>query len=182
VTADNFHNPYSREFVVSFFGNKMSSDDANFWYDLIDNHIKCHAPCEVKTNFHFFWWYNFCFKWQNVYFRMLNVIPENQHSIINENFLRNNYHHFFNSASFQKWSMLNHHLKIGDSWNDYKLEAKNVIYDYTKNIEYKKHKIKMNSLYRLWSQRRLVLGITDDYKMLYDVNPADFYQRDNDFV
>lgn len=180
--AEGFHNKYDKNFILPWFQRSLNDKDANFWYDLLDQHIRNHAPCEVTTNFHFFWWYNFCFKWQNVYFRMLNSIPKNKQYLITDDFLKINYHHFFNSISFQKWSMLNHHLKIGDTWTDYKLEAKTVIHQYTKDDLYRYEKIKMNSLVRLWHQRKMVTAIDSQFNFLDTIQPLDYYNPDNSFV
>lgn len=51
---DNIHKPYSRKFITTWFQKTLTYSESNYWYDLIDNHIKTQAPCEVTTNFHFF--------------------------------------------------------------------------------------------------------------------------------
>lgn len=179
--SDGFHSKYNRDFILPWFKRSLNDTEANFWYDLLDHHIKSYAPCEVTTNFHFFWWYNFCFKWQNVYFRMLNSMPENRRNVVTEDFLKNNYHHFFNSESFQKWSMLNHHLKIGNTWTEYKLEAKNLIYEYTKDDTYRFQKIKMNSLVRLWHQRKMITAIDSNCRIYDKIDAMEFYDPNNSF-
>ena len=179
---DNIHKPYSRQFITSWFQRSLTVSESNFWYDLLDNHIKTQAPCEVTTNFHFFWWYNFCFKWQNVYFRILTRVDKDMRYLINDRFLKNNYHHFFSSQNFQKWSMLNHDLKIQGDWTGYKAEAKKFIFEYNKDKEYRDYKIKAGSLYRLFLQKKFAVAITDNFQILDTVNADDFYEPNNSFT
>lgn len=178
---ENLHRPYSRNFIAGWMRNFMQESDSNKWYDLLDDHIRTQAPCEVTTNFHFLWWYNFCFKWQFVYFRMLARIDFNNRILLNNEFLKNYYHHFFSSENFQKWSMLNHDLKIGKDWSNYKMESKKFIYEYNKDKLYKDAKIKSGSLYTLFLQKRTAIGITDDFRFVEEFNADEFYQPDNSF-
>lgn len=181
MTSDKLHQPYSRDFVVGWMARHMDIANANFWYDLLDDHIKKVAPCEVTTNYHFFWWYNFCFKWQNVYFRMLTILGPEQQKLIDHEFLKTNYYHFFNSTSFQKWSMLNHDKKIGNSWRDYKLESKKFIYDYNKDKNYLDNKIKIGSLMNLFIQKKPYSAITSDLKFIGKEDLELYYDNNNSF-
>jgi hypothetical protein len=182
MPEDQFHQPYSREIVVGWMSKNMDIDHANFWYDLLDHHIKTVAPCEVTTNYHFFWWYNFCFKWQNVYFRMLKLLSQDEQQLITNEFLKVNYNQFFNSISFQKWSMLNHDKKIGNSWRSYKLEAKKFILDYNKDQDFFDKKIKIGSLVNLFALRKIssAAAITSDLKFVSrDELDLDLYYDEN---
>ena len=102
-------------------------------------------------------------------------------ALLNDNFLKNYYHHFFSSEEFQKWSMLNHHLKIGKDWTSYKQESKNFIYEFNKDENYRDYKIKSGSLYTLFLQKRTALGITDNFEFIEEFNIDEFYQPDNSF-
>lgn len=177
----NLHQPYSRDFIVGWMRKFMQQSEPNKWYDLLDEHIRTQAPCEISTNFHFLWWYNFCFKWQCVYFRMLTRIDLSNRALLNDEFLKNYYHHFFSSENFQKWSMLNHDLKIGKDWTDYKMESKKFIYEYNKDEIYKDTKIKSGSLYTLFLQKRTALGLTDNFRFIEEFDHNEFYQPDNSF-
>lgn len=181
MTSDNFHQSYNRDFIVGWMSRHMDAGHANFWYDLLDDHIKKAAPCEVTTNYHFFWWYNFCFKWQNVYFRMLTMLDGERQQVIDHGYLKTNYQQFFNSTSFQKWSMLNHDKKIGNSWRDYKLEAKKFIYDYNKDKNYLDYKIKIGSLVNLFIQKKTTSAITSDLKFITAKEIESYYDPDNSF-
>jgi len=178
------HKPYSRKHFVGFLTQykrqEMTEKTANFFFDLIDNHIKTQAPCEVTTNYHLWWWLNFSFKWQNVFFRMLLRANKLNFADINQSFVDNYYHCFFSGTNFQKWSMLNHNLKVVNSWDTYKWEAKRLIYDFTKDKDYL-NKIKIGSLVEIFRQRDAPAGITSNYEFLENLNLDEFYVPDNSF-
>lgn len=175
--------PYNRDIIVNFLINKkMSPAAANVWFDLVDDHIKTVAPCEVKTHFDFFWWLNFCFKWQSVYFRILaRISPVHQH-LVNQEFVDNYFFHFFTTDYFQKWSMTTDPSnKINHEWKTYKQEAKRVIYNFDGNESYFKHKTKKGSLSYLFRQIDVPDALTSDYEYIQKINPEEFYNPDNSF-
>lgn len=173
--------PYTPKFITDFFISRgMDAETANVWFDHISAHAKG-APCAIETVFDFFWWFNFVFKWQAVYFRMLLRINKEQHHFINQQFIDTYYHHFFSTSDFQKWSMLNQSLKIGDSWRSYKQHAKELIFEFNHDQDYLENKAKAGSLSRLFLQKNTAIAMTSDYEFLYDLDPEDFYNPDNSF-
>lgn len=176
------HEPYDRKLVTEFFMKVgMSENGANIWFDILDNHAK-NAPCEIKTIFHFFWWLNFNFKWQSVFFRMLLRVEYDAREYVDQEFVETYFHHFYSEHYFQKWSMLNMHLKIKDNWATYKWLAKDYIYDYTKDEIYRDHKEKAPSLFKLFLQKDTPVALTSEYKYLYEVDPTEIYVPNNSFV
>lgn len=180
---EDIHKPYSREFIVNWLNRSMDLQYSNIWFDIMDEQIKHAAPCEVSTNFHFFWWYNFCYKWQNVHFRTLMISDPSLRHMYTDDFLAKHYHHFFSSSDFQKWSMLNHHLKVESRWQSYKTETKRLIYDFNGDQEYRDSKVKSGSLWRLFLQRRIPIAITDTFEFIEkeDLSPNEFYDENNSF-
>lgn len=172
--------PYSKDRLLHFFLKmKFRPAAASLWSELLDDHVKS-APCEIRRMFDFFWWLNFIFKWQSVYYRIL--LRTNFDEItMNKNFLKNNFFHFYNTPEFQHWSMVNPDKKIGKSWYSYKVEAKKVILDYDENQDYFDNKMKIGSLGNVFISRRTAQGLTTDFKFLDRVAPRDFYVKDNDF-
>lgn len=187
---NRIHESYSRDFITKWMrygsdnsrSHPIADSHADFWYDLLDNHIRSQAPCEVRTNFDFLWWYNFCLKWQNVYFRNLLRIDFDKRHLINDRFLNDCYQHFFSSTNFQKWSMLNPHLKIGADWQDYKVECKKFIFDYNHDAGYRDHKIKIGSLYYICLQKKTASAITEKYELVDRIDSDYFYQPNNSFI
>ena len=177
------HKKLTREFVLSVFEYGGFADQyAEIWTDLMLEHIRLQKVTEVNTVVQFFWWFNFIFKWQSVYFRiLLRILPEHRH-LINGAFLRDHYQHFFNSMDFQRWAIVNPDMKIRDTWQSYKWHVKDVIYDYNKDANYRDNKIKMGSLKGLFQQANNPIALTSDYRYLNHINAQDFYQPDNVFA
>jgi hypothetical protein len=181
---NKINDSYSREFISGWFILKgMSVTSANYWFDLIDAQIKT-VDCEITTNFHFFWWINFCFKWQSVYFRILARVNIDIRQNVTHEFIRQHYHHYFSSVDFQQWSMQNHDKKLSNNWNSYKVEAKRIIFEYNSDIDYRDNKIKIGSLSKLFRQCNTADAIDSEFKYIdrYQLNPLEYYNPQNDFI
>ena len=100
-----------------------------------------YSPVEIKTIFDLFWWCNFCFKWQDVDSRMIFTFSTTADwkSTIS----------FFNTEDFQRWSITNHDIKHGGTWETYKQPAKEYINKYIKDETYRKSKTKEPSLIKI---------------------------------
>jgi len=173
--------PWNKAFLVNYFTEiGMPPEAADQWFEILAGHIRAHnAP--VTTIFDFFWWLNFIFKWQSVYFRILLRVDKAQRAHINQAFCERHYHHFFSAPYFQKWSFDHPHLKIKDSWATYKFTAKDLIYDFNKDEDYWKNKIKVGSLCRLFLQKDTALGLTSDFRFLDTLQGLDIYNPVNSF-
>lgn len=70
--------PWNKAFLVNYFTEiGMPPEAADQWFEILAGHIRAHnAP--VTTIFDFFWWLNFIFKWQSVYFRILLRVDKAQ--------------------------------------------------------------------------------------------------------
>jgi hypothetical protein len=176
------HEKYTENNITKFFIHAgMDIDNAKLWYYLLDNHAK-NAPLKIDTVFQFFWWLNFVFKWQSVFFRILLRVNRNTRDNITQSFVSNYFEHFFSTEYFQVWSMKNPHLKIKDTWASYKFISKELIHKYTKDDNYLNHKVKIGSLYKLFLQKDTPIALTSEYEYLYNLIPSDFYLENNDFT
>ncbi len=172
----------TRENITGFFKQEgMEQQTADAWFDLLSEHARG-APCAIETVFDFFWWLNFVFKWQNVYFRMLLRINKEQYKHINRPFIEKYYHHFYSSQAFQRWAILNKDLKIKSSWRSYKFHAKEIIYNFNRDRDYLENKAKIGSLSRLFVQKRAAVALTSNCEYLHQVDPGAFYNPINSFV
>ena len=108
--------------------------------EILFEHVD-HSPVKIKTIFDLFWWCNFCFKWQDVDSRMIFTFSDTSdwRSTIS----------FFNTENFQKWSIVNHDIKHGGTWETYKQPAKDYINKYIKDETYRKNKTKEPSLIKV---------------------------------
>ena len=103
------------------------------------------SPIRIKTAFDFLWWLNFSAKYQNVQLRMFGAEINDD---VDEDFesKRSRVFHFFDTDDFQRWSIANHDKKIKETIASYKFVAKDYIYTYTKDEDYRDGKIKLPSL------------------------------------
>lgn len=95
---------------------------------------KC--PIELNSVFDILWWINFSMKYQYVQLRIYADILKPFGSIL----------HYFDTQEFQLWSLNNHDKKIKSTIESYKYMAKDYIYDFTKDSDYRDYKLKVNSL------------------------------------
>lgn len=181
-TFEEITQRYTRDNMTRFFINSgMTIEQSNIWFDLLDENCKA-APVAIVTVFDFLWWLNFNFKWQAVFFRMLMRCRSSSQSNVDQEFVDTYYHHFYSEDYFQLWSMNNHDKKIKDEWKTYKHLAKDLIYEYTQDADYRDNKTKSPSLYKLFTLRRTPKALTTDYNFIYDLEPEKIYVPDNSFV
>ena len=92
----------------------------------------------IRTIKPMLWWWNFTVKWQEITFRSLSDLQD-------EGSFRN-VRHFFQTDDFQRWSIVDPDMKIRQDLQSYKWPAKDFIYRYTKDADYRDNKIKVGSL------------------------------------
>ena len=99
------------------------------------------SPFEIRTVFDFMWWGIFNFGWQDRKFYHLGYLDTKDVNIIP----------FFGNNDFQKWTVVNHDLKLQkETVNETcKWQLKDYIYDFVKDEEYLKNKVKMKPLTEL---------------------------------
>jgi hypothetical protein len=183
--ADAVCGPYNRNLFAAFFVEGLSGegmgDDAPRYVELFER-LCDNAPITLSTNYDHFWWINFVLKWQTVYMRMLNYTAERNARLLSETYLRKFYAPFYNTEGFQLWSMGNTEQRLTNGWRSYKWPAKELIFNFTKDANYRDTKIKRGSL------KFLILGqiannfIDDKFGFHKQVALEDFYAKDNAFV
>jgi len=119
---DKIFQPY-QTYISQEFSDRLS-----------DQIKKC--PIELKTTFDFLWWFNFSMKYQNVQFRLYPSVQLPFGTIT----------HFFDTNNFQLWSLNNPDKKIKHTLESYKYIAKDYIYSYHKDDNYRDNKLKVGSL------------------------------------
>lgn len=141
------------------------------WIDLYLQTTK-KSPVPIESNLDFHWWINFCCKWQGLYYRLASytTLPVNL----------NNYQHFFQNEKFQRWAMLNHNQHFS-GWKNYKKICKQIIYDFDKDLDYFKNKIKLESL-TFVAQKNSFFNYIDDRGNRYTDLPEQEISCNNDFI
>ncbi len=178
----SIHAPYSRDTFFSFFNPSIGdSATTNFYLDMFER-LQSTAPIPVLSNFDFLWWINFSLKWQSVFMRMLTYTAKRNTQNVTREYIKSRYVHFYGTEDFQLWSMNNMDKKIKDAWNTYKWPCKDIIYDYTKDADYRDNKVKRGSLYFLLLQRSSFNFIDADMNFHHELPATEYYNPDNDFV
>lgn len=178
----SMHIPYNRDMLFAFFNENAQDPDAiNFYLNLFEK-LRSAAPIPLDSNFDHLWWINFSLKWQSVFMRILSYVPPQLAGNITSEYVHTNYIHFYHTDEFQLWSLNNHDKKIKDEWRTYKWVCKDIIYDYTKDADYRDNKIKRGSLYSVLMQRSPFNFIDDTFCMYDTLRPEEYYNVDNDFI
>jgi hypothetical protein len=177
--GEDFKSKFNKDTMFKYISNAM--DDAGVASVLCDSILASSDKVGItlEKNSDWFWWLNFCYKWQNVHFRIYNIAMETTH--INSEWDKTHVKHFYQSEEFQLWSMNNPQVREIADWKLYKREAKQLIYEFDMNERYYLNKIKMPSLFTVFRQRDLNEYTTDDFSIGRRFVPEDFYNPNNDF-
>jgi hypothetical protein len=176
------HEPYNRNVFFEFFMQKMDGDEetARLHINLFEE-LCANAPIKLKTNFHVFWWFNFTMKWQTVYMRVLSFASERTVGALSKEYMETYYAAYYNTDAFQLWSMNNIDERVKDSFRSYKWPAKQLIYGFTKDADYRDNKLKRGSLLYLMMQHSPYNFIDEHYGFHRAIPSDEFYQEDNSF-
>jgi hypothetical protein len=177
---DVVHEPYNRQLFLTFFEEGLGEKPAPRFVAMFEQLSEC-APVPLSTNYDVFWWINFAVKWQTVYMRLLSFTAERNAHLLSEKYLRTYYAPFYNTQGFQLWSMNNMDQRLRNGWRSYKWPAKQLIYEFTKDADYRDNKVKRGSLFFLIEQQASVSFIDDKFVFHASVQPEDFYERENCF-
>jgi hypothetical protein len=176
------HQPYNRDTFFAFFNEGINdSAGTNFYLDVLER-LRAAAPVDIATNFLCLWWFNFCLKWQTVFMRTLSYAAARNTGRMDLDYIDTNYSPFYCTEDFQLWSMNNLESRIRDSWKTYKWVCKDIIYEYTKDADYRDNKAKRGSLYFLITQQKSYNFIDETMKFFHEASPEQFYEPVNDFA
>jgi len=177
------HRPYKRDTFVEFFGQSFGGDMhvTNFYIDLFER-LRDAAPIKLATNFEFLWWINFALKWQAVVVYTLMFAAKRNLRGITPDYMDTRYTSFYNTEDFQLWSMNNLDKRIKDTWPTYKWPSKEVIFDYTKDTEYFKHKTKKGSRAFITRQQTAFDFLDENLSYSNALAPEEYLEAKNDFA
>ena len=177
---DIIHAPYSRDVFYSHFRDIIGDIPANRYLDLLERLMRA-APIPIRSNFEFAWWYNFALWWQAVYMRTFTHITPRNASLITSEYAREYYLPFYNTEDFQLWSLNNPDKRIRDTWKSYKWVCKDIIYEYTKDADYRDNKVKGGSLIKFLRVNDAFNFLDSDFRLYRELDPSEYYDPENDF-
>lgn len=97
------------------------------------------SPTEIKTVKDCLFWLGYALMWQNAHTKWLaHQECENKAQFLNQIA-------FFNTSYFETWAVFNQDKFIGKDWPSYKMPAKEYIYKYTNDEDYRDYKLKVYS-------------------------------------
>lgn len=180
--VDAVRERYDRRLFTAFFARKLGGNEkvAQLYVNLFEQ-LADGAPVHLSSNYDFFWWINFAVKWQTVYMRILSYTAERNINLVTPEYLKTYYAPFYNTEGFQLWSMNNIDQRMRNGWKSYKWPAKEVIYEFTKDAEYRDNKVKRGSLQYLIAAQMEFNFIDDKFGFHIDAKPEDFYEGENCF-
>ncbi len=176
---ESLHAPYDRKMFMQGLGYLK---DAQFYVDLFER-LAAGAPIELKTNFDRLWWINFAVKWQTVFMRPLSFSSRP----LTKEWVSRCFAPFYGTEEFQRWSMCNLDRRMKSGWKSYKWPAKDFIYEFTKDAEYRDNKIKELSWKVLVNDfdaepRFMSNFIDEDFRPHTRITQAELYEPSNDFI
>ena len=170
------HRRYDRGLLERFWNPEGQKDaEAAHCIDMFE-HLARQAPVPIETNFQFLWWLNFNLKWQSVFLRTLSYVAARNVGGITRDYVENRYLPFFVTEPFQQWSLNNPDRKIRDRWSSYKWVCKDLIYAFTGDENYRRHKVKRGSLFFIILRKESWHFMTGDYRLHRSLDVGRFRQ------
>lgn len=159
-------------------GKNISNTSAIHWAKMFINNLNS-CPNHNGTIWDALWWYNFCWKWIYVYYRIF--LFSRIEGDLDKSWLSNNYYPFFADSNFQQWSMNNNEPKHHGTWQSYKYTAKKYICDVYGSDDFM-YKVKRQSLQNIVNMRPRNHSITEDFKLVSNNTLlfSDIYRSEND--
>lgn len=182
ANSAEFTKPFNKDHIMGYVSTMMKDTVAAaiMVNAVIDSAEKYGRPIELNCDW--FWWWNFCFKWQGVWFRLMILSMPKQWNNIDQNFPETYLHHFYSTNEFQLWSVNTPQYRDMKVWSDYKMVAKQDIFDFDGDQDYFDNKIKRGSLYTLFSQRSMPDAIDTNFNIVPIIDVVESHQINNSFM
>lgn len=176
------HQRYRREVLFKYLMRGVrDAAITNFYLNLFERVIHA-APMPIVSYVDYFWWLNFALKWQSVALRVLPFTARRNAKNLSPEYVRDHFIPFYGTDDFQLWSMNNLDKRIKDTWATYKWPCKDIIYDFTKDANYRDNKLKKGSLYFLLIQQSAYNFMDDSYRLYDRLDAHEYYNPVNDFT
>jgi hypothetical protein len=175
------HARYDRGMFIDFFTPGLQDAEVTAFFIGLFERLVGAAPIPIVSNFAVFWWINFTMKWQDAYMRALSFASVHLATGVLREYVRRNYSPFYATDDFQLWSMNNPDKRIKNDWRTYKWPCKDIIYEYTKDADYRDHKIKRRSLRSLAAGAARCNFIDSSLHVSQKIELLDYFESNNDF-
>lgn len=162
TTKENAYRKWTPGTIADYFA-KTNSNYSEYWAENFAKTMDA-APFKIENHYQFWWWYNFCWKWNNVVVRILFYLNEHLDDALTEDTAPIQ---FFNTEYFQQWSISMHYNEPDKNAypHEYKMLAKEFVVNTTKEKGFLA-KVKNPSLFRIFYSTSQNHAITSDYKVV----------------
>lgn len=180
---ESIYKPYDRAMLAELYAQYLGGDLklADFHMERFERLCKA-APVPIVNNMDFLWWVNFALKWHSCFYYILLFAHPRSVKNITKEYLNDHFISFYNTEGFQLWSMHNPDMRIKDTWKSYKWVPKQVIYEFTKDAQYRDHKTKRGSLLPLIGYNPPFHFITEGVHFRNDLSLDECLQTKNDYL
>lgn len=174
-SVEEVNSKLNKELLLNYMTYRTKDKEvSSMLFDMVTTTAENNGVMLEKTT-DFLWWYNFCFKWQGVHFRIHTLFA----NTITPEWERQYLHHFYGTTNFQNWSVSNPDVRYITNWKNYKMKAKEMIFEFDSDEDYFRNKIKMPSLAIVFHQRNVCEAIDNQFNMLRTIDPHEY--RNSDF-
>jgi hypothetical protein len=182
INTETYTTKFNKQNIFNYYHPRIKDERAT-WL-LIEGVINAADKygIVIDNEADWFWWWNFCFKWQNCYLRLLTLAMPKCWSGINRNYMNDYIHHFFGTEEFQLWAINSPDIRVIKQWKNYKYQAKKEIFDFDGDQNYFENKTKRGSLVTVFNHRNLAEAIDSDFNLIERVNASNYYDHSNNFL
>jgi hypothetical protein len=177
---EQFSAKFNKWFIVKHINQNLQDPKSA---DLLVRTVEAaanHHGVELQKNADWYWWFNFCFKWQTVQFRMFTIASPSKQAAL-PNAITDTTYHFYGTPEFQLWSMNNLQTREITHWHQYKTVVKTGIMNFDGNQEYFDTKPKRLSLGSVFKFHRLIPAIDSSLNLITEPDFGRFYNPSNIF-
>lgn len=176
--AAKFTKPFNQDHIIDYMNTIIKDTEvATIMVNAGIDSAKIYGrPLEVNCDW-FFWW-NFCFKWQ-AWLLLLSTSMPRYWPNINEDFINTYVHSFFNTDAFQLWAINNPLYR--DTSQQYKQITKQGIFNFDHDQNYFDNKKKQGSLRSLFVHRAKIDAIDSNFNIIPVINMKEYHCPDNSF-
>jgi hypothetical protein len=180
---DSIYKRYDRTMLAELYADYLGGDIAAADLHMgIFERLRDVSPVPIVSNMDFLWWVNFCIKWQSCFYYILLFASPRNAAKVTPAYVDTRFISFYNTDEFQLWSMNNLDKRIKDTWKSYKWVAKDIIYEFNKDEEYRDNKTKKGSLLPLIGFNPPFHFIDEQLRFRNDLSPEEYLIGKNDYA
>lgn len=137
IPESNWHLPYRNLFDQDVFVQRVCREHRQITAEYTEQQV-LKFPAPVETVADVTWMLAFLHRWSFATLRWISTVKDVT--------LLEKYRGFYDTDHFQRWSLSTNEPKLLETWKTYKQPAKNFIYEFTRDQDYRDNKLQCPSL------------------------------------